>query len=67
MFFVMPSGQTNAPAEFIDLMNRVFHLYLDQFVIIFIDDILVYSKNAEEHTFHLRNCSSNFEGKTIVC
>ena len=37
-----------------DLMNRVFHPYLDQFVIIFIDDILVYSKNVDEHAVHLR-------------
>ena len=37
-----------------DLMNRLFHPYVDQFVIVFIDDILVYSKNAEEHAFHLR-------------
>ena len=52
-FIVMPFRLTNAPATFMDLMNRVFHPYLDQFVIVLIDDILVYSMNAKEHAFHL--------------
>ena len=53
-FQVMPFGLTNAPTMFMDLMNWVFQSYLDRFVVVFIDDILVYSSSLKEHSKHLR-------------
>ena len=50
----MPFGFTNAPAAFMDLMNRVFQPHLDQFFVVFINDILVYSRDEQEHEQHLR-------------
>ena len=51
---VMPFGVTNAPGVFMEYMNRIFHEYLDQFVVVFIDDILIYSKTEAEHAEHLK-------------
>ena len=54
-FLVIPFGLKNAPSAFMDLMNRVFNQYLDKFVVVFIDDILVYLRSREEHEFYLNN------------
>ena len=54
MFLVMSFGLTNAPTAFMDLINRVSHQFLDLFVIVFINDILVYSKSDVDHANHLR-------------
>ena len=52
-FVVMPFGLTNAPTKFMCMMNKIFSRYLDKFVLVFIDDILVYSKSKYEHEEHL--------------
>ena len=71
-FLVMPFGLTNAPIIFMDLMNRVFRPYVDQFVVVFIDDFLVYSKDAQEHEQHLKIVlqmlrEKNLYAKLIKC
>nr|GFC01043.1 putative reverse transcriptase domain-containing protein [Tanacetum cinerariifolium] len=65
-FSVMPFGLTNAPTVFMDLMNRVFQEFLDKFVIVFIDDILVFSKSREEHEDHLRTVLQTLRQEKFV-
>jgi len=63
----MPFGVTNAPAVFMDYMNRIFRPFLDKFIVVFIDDILLYSKTQEEHAENLRLVLGVFEGETAIC
>ncbi|KAD0838885.1 hypothetical protein E3N88_43642 [Mikania micrantha] len=69
-FTVMPFGLTNAPAAFMDMMNRICKPFIDKFIVVFIDDILIYSKTREDHSNHLKillellrqeNCVPNFQ------
>ncbi|XP_052734073.1 uncharacterized protein LOC128196625 [Vigna angularis] len=64
-YVVMPFGVTNAPAVFMDYMNRIFRPYLDKFVVVFIDDILIYSKTQAEHEEHLRAVLSVLREKEL--
>ena len=57
-FLVMPFGLTNAPATFWNLMNDVFHEYVDHFVVVYLDDMVIYSESLEDHLEHLRNVLS---------
>lgn len=61
----MPFGLTNAPAYFVDLMSRVFRDVLNKFVVVFVDDILVYSKNNEEHEHHLEQVLSTLRAHQL--
>jgi hypothetical protein len=72
LFTVLPFGLTNAPGVFMSLMNGVFREYLDKFIQVFIDDILIYSRTTEEHDEHLRlvlQClrEHNLYGKLSKC
>nr|KYP75969.1 Retrovirus-related Pol polyprotein from transposon 17.6 [Cajanus cajan] len=62
---VMPFGVTNAPAVFMDYMNRIFRPYLDHFLVVFIDDILIYSRTHEEHEEHLQTVFQILKGKQL--
>ena len=64
-FLVMPFGLTNSSAPFMNLMNRVFNQYLDRFVVVFIYDILVYSRSREEHEFYLNIVLRTFRDKKL--
>ncbi|XP_062104105.1 uncharacterized protein LOC133815266, partial [Humulus lupulus] len=66
-FRVMPFGLTNAPATFCTLMNQVFHEYLDKFVVVYLDDIVVYSASIEEHQEHLAQVFSEVEREPAIC
>ena len=63
----MSFEHTNALTAFMDLMNRVFRPYLDRFVIVFIDDILVYSRSELEHERHLGLVITNVKATSVVC
>jgi hypothetical protein len=64
-FLVMSFRLTNAPGVFMDTMNKVFHDYLDQFTVVFIDDILIYSRTSEEHEEHLRKALERLKGEKL--
>ena len=61
-WLVMPMGTCNSPSTYMSLMHQIFHPFLDKFVIIYVDDILVYSPTLEEHTEHLRQVLQEPEG-----
>ena len=64
-WLVMPFGLTNTPSYFVDLMNRVLRDQLNEFVLVFVDDILVYSRNGKEHNTHLRVVFGNLARASV--
>ena len=66
-FLVKSFRFSNAPPVIMDLMNRVFKPYLGMFVIVFIDDILIYSRNEEDHASHLRIVFQTLKDKELIC
>ena len=64
---MMPFNLTNALEAFMDLMHRVFHPYLDHFVVVFVYDILIYSKYEAEHEGAIENYSPDFERPLVIC
>ena len=63
----MPFGLTNALVAFMTMMNQVFQPFLDKFVIVFIDDILIYSKSKQEHKLHLRVVLQTLRERQFIC
>jgi hypothetical protein len=64
-FLVISFRLTNAPTIFMDMMNKVFHDHLDQFTMVFIDNIMIYLKTPEEHEEHLRKALERLQGEQL--
>ena len=65
-FFVMPFGVTNAPTQFMDMMNALFSEYLDKFVLVFLDDVLISSANPQDHVEYLRKVLGKLWGTSCM-